>query len=198
MINPLIFLDHDGVMCLFDEQGGRFKKWRKKPGAECMFRDGRMVVNTGKIKTLPIEIRFDNFNLKAVKVLNRILRETNANIVVTSDWRHHATLEDLQQLYKAYGIIKQPIGVTGFAKDLPNGHDLTHSPDSMRLEICRCAEIRKWLSENEHDKWVVVDDLDLGIDTWPKFGLSHFVQTPRMLEGIKQSGIADKIINTLK
>ena len=35
----------------------------------------------------------DDFDSKAVKLLNRILDETGAEIVVSSDWRNWSTLE---------------------------------------------------------------------------------------------------------
>jgi len=198
-MKKIIFLDHDGVMCLYDESGGRFKKWKENPEMSGVFKDGRIRMNVNQIKTIPIGIRFDSFNQKAVKVLNRILEKTDAEIVVTSDWRHHTTLEEMQELYKLYGVIKSPIGLTPFAKDLENGFEYAFMPDRYRLEIARCAEVNHWLSENPKSKWVAVDDLDLSFDTWEnwKFGLKNFVHTPRLLEGIKQSGKAEKVIKFL-
>mgnify|MGYP003703952731 CR=1 FL=1 len=55
----VIFLDHDGVICLSTEWGGRFKKQRKA---------GRKLSQS--IASLPVESRFDNFNKKAIKILN--------------------------------------------------------------------------------------------------------------------------------
>ena len=43
-------------------------------------------------REIPLEYRFDNFDQKAVKVLNEILEQTDAEIVVSSDWRLHATI----------------------------------------------------------------------------------------------------------
>ncbi len=72
----VLFLDHDGVICLSTEWGGRFKKQKKWGGR-------KMSMSNGEV---PLEYRFDNFNKKAVKVLNEILEETGAEIVVSSDW----------------------------------------------------------------------------------------------------------------
>ena len=56
----VIFLDHDGVICLATEWGGRHKK-RHKAGCK---KDA---------KDMPLDLRFDNFNPKAVNILNDII-----------------------------------------------------------------------------------------------------------------------------
>ena len=78
----VIFLDHDGVICLSTEWGGRFKKQKKWGGRKLSMTNGEV----------PLEFRFDNFNKKAVKVLNEILEETGAEIVVSSDWKRWANV----------------------------------------------------------------------------------------------------------
>ena len=59
----VIFLDHDGVICLSTEWGGRYKRQNKW--------EGRKLSMTPM--EIPMEYRFDNFNKKAIKVLNEIL-----------------------------------------------------------------------------------------------------------------------------
>ncbi len=59
----VIFLDHDGVICLSTEWGGRYKKQKKW---------GELRLSTNPTQ-IPMEYRFDNFNKKAIKVLNEIL-----------------------------------------------------------------------------------------------------------------------------
>lgn len=153
----VIFLDHDGVICLSNCWGSRFKT-----------------------NDETIDSAFDRFDRKALKVLNEILDETDAEIVVSSDWRLHATLEQLQELYKVRGIHKVPISTTG-------------DPDAIfkDLERGRIQEIKDWLADHpEVTQWVAVDDLEM-------FDLDNFVHTPRMSEGIKQSGVKEKIIKFL-
>jgi hypothetical protein len=100
----VIFLDNDGVICLYNNWGGRSKKWSKyrseNPESSKSISDG------------PVNVRFDDFDQKAIKVLNEILEETGAEIVVSSDWRYHATLEELGEYYLYQGILKKPIGFT--------------------------------------------------------------------------------------
>ena len=171
----VIFLDNDGVMCLSSEWGSRNKKiqrWKLNNS------DVEGFVND---KGIPAYIKMDNFNSKAVKILNEILELTGSEIVVSSDWKLHCTLEQLQEMFKEYGVIKSPIDVT------PN-EVLKKLSD---IEGNRVSEINKWLSEHpEVTHWVAVDDLDLS-------RLSNFVQTKKMREGIKQLGIKEKILKFL-
>ena len=84
----VIFLDNDGVICLSTEWGGRHKKQQKA---------GRKMSQS--VNSLDVEYRFDNFNKKAIAILNAIIEETGAEIVVSSDWKKHATLEELGDYY---------------------------------------------------------------------------------------------------
>ena len=139
---------------------------------------------------------------------NKILEQTGAEYVVSSDWRFHATLEELGDYYLSQGVIKRPIDTTGMFKDLfPS--EWSQLRFRAELELERSMEIQNWLeSHPEVTHWVAVDDLDMsveflspqfvsrdGSDTKP--GLTNFVNTPRSWEGIKQSGIKDKIIKFL-
>ena len=98
----VIFLDHDGVICLSTEWGGRFKKQNKWGGRKLSMTTLEM----------PIEYRFDNFNEKAINVLNEILEETGAEIVVSSDWKRWADVKEMGEYYESKGIIKKPIAFT--------------------------------------------------------------------------------------
>ena len=163
----ILFLDFDGVICLSTEWGSRFKK---KEGIDSLF---------------------DRFNDKTIKVLNHIIEETDCQIVVSSDWRFHAPLEQMQELFKLRGIKKVPIDYT---------------PDfSSTLE--KAAESRSWeildwvKSHPDITHWVAVDDLDMSRhfnEGKYTFGFDNFVLTPRSKEGIKQCGIKEKIIKFLK
>ena len=86
----VIFLDHDGVICLSSEFGGRFKKQREAK---------RKLSQS--IESLPVFARFDNFNKKAIVILNEILEETNAEIVVSSDWKRWASVEEMGEYYES-------------------------------------------------------------------------------------------------
>lgn len=169
---PIIFLDHDGVMCLHHNWGSRFGKasrWAKEQGYG--------LANLYERPDLPANVIFDDFDKKAVRVLNRILDETGADIVVSSDWRIQTKIDVLQEFYRVHGVIRGPIDMTPVFR-----HD--------GLEATRVREIQHWLEKNPHGRWVAVDDMNLS-------ALSSFVLTPKCNEGIKQSGIAEKIIKAL-
>jgi hypothetical protein len=187
----VIFLDHDGVICLSSEWGGRFKKQRKV---------GRKLSQS--ILSLPIEARFDNFNKKAVGVLNEILEETDAEIVVSSDWKRWANLEEMGLYYESQGIKKKPIGFTKFVNECNLPENFPYSRQ-FQLEQERHFEILQYLKDNpEITHWVSVDDLNMGKvqkhESWGDveldWGLTNFVLTPINSEGIKQTGIKEKIL----
>lgn len=186
----VIFLDNDGVICLSNNWGSRFKK-------------SKSYSNPNPGGFVPVEFRFDNFDKKSVEVLNKIVEDTNADIVVSSDWRYHATLDELGEYYLSQGIIKKPIGVTSFTKDIDPKWWSTFKNQAL-LEHERVIEIKHWLSLHpEVSHWVAVDDLNLGIydpitkDIFNNEGLTNFVHTRKSNEGIKQTGIKDKIIKHL-
>jgi len=169
----VLFLDHDGVICLSSEWGGRFKKKGFDSNPDT-----------------PLDIRMDNFNAKAVKVLNSIIEETGCEIVISSDWKRWGTIEQMREMYITRGI-KAPIAYTPDMKDFDMGgeHLLKSCND---YETIRVNEINEYLNNHpEVTDWVAVDDMDLS-------KLRNFVQTKKPYnEGIKQSGVKDKILKFL-
>ena len=194
----ILFLDNDGVICLSNNWGERAKKWAnfKRDNPDVEFTDR------------PVLYRFDDFDKGAVKVLNEILEQTGAEIVVSSDWRLHANLEELGEYYESQGIIKRPIAVTDIFKDIfPKEWNAFRFRAELELE--RSMEIGHWLENHpEVTQWVAVDDLNMSPEFLSKYfsnnenedknpGLNNFVLTPRSREGIKQSGVKEKIIKFL-
>jgi len=185
----VIFLDHDGVICLSNNWGNRFKKQKDWGGRKLSMTTLEM----------PVEYRFDNFDEKAVNVLNEILEETDAEIVVSSDWKRWATVEEMGEYYESKGIIKKPIAFT----DSISYDDYEDFPwhRKCELEQTRSLEIAQYLGQNPHiTHWVAIDDLDMSFrpEGGKEWGLKNFVLTPINNEGIKQTGIKDKILNFLK
>lgn len=184
-----IFLDNDGVICLYDNWGGRGKKWSKYRSEN--------PESSPNLKDAPAEIRFDDFDKKAIKILNEIIKETGAEIIVSSDWKLHATLEELGDYYEAQGIIKRPIAIT------PNMHEFDPEANDLFvwkrwMERKRIVEIERYLDMYPNiTNWVAIDDLDMSPEKNGGIGLKNFVLTPRSREGIKQSGTKEKIIDFL-
>jgi hypothetical protein len=154
----IIFLDIDGVLSLNSDYGkANDNKWGS--------------------------YRFDQ---KAVAVLNFILQQTNAEIVLSSDWRTHYTLQEMREIFAHNFVLRGPIGFTTRSKNY-NGDN---------LENGRAEEIKAWIELHawkDDTKWVVVDDLNMSDQLYP-----NFVWCPNSNEGIKQTGVKDKIIKILQ
>jgi hypothetical protein len=193
----VIFLDHDGVICLATEWGGRYKKRQRAEGIKA----------SDNAKDMPLEYRFDNFNQKAIEILNDIITQTGAEIVVSSDWKRWANCEEMGEYYESKGICKKPIAYTPNLSECNwyNAGTFVWAP-RWDLEQTRAIEIRQYLIDHpEITHWVAIDDLNMGApytdETWGEmdreWGLKNFVLTPRSREGIKQSGIKEKILEFL-
>lgn len=136
------------------------------------------------------------FDPKCVAVLNFILKETGAEIVLSSDWKSHYTLFEMNEIFAHNGVIKGPISFTPSSKSYKGDN----------LEGGRSDEIKDWLKHHawKNDvKWVAVDDLNMSGDYMEKLGkdytcgLENFVHCPKHMEGIKQTGVKEKILKFL-
>lgn len=195
----VIFLDNDGVLCLYKDHGSRFNKQDKLYG------------NGERPDHNEIEIltRFDNLDKKCVEVFNEILEKSGAEYVVSSDWRKYATLDELGFYYLSQGVNKRPIGFTDFFDyEIWSKSDLIPEGTFFPREAYekeRYFEITKWLNEHpEVTHWVAIDDMNLAKkfrlysgETERSWGFENFVRTDEV-EGIKRSGTKEKIIKFLK
>lgn len=93
------------------------------------------------------------FDPKCVKKLNVILKETDADIVVSSTWRVIEPIERLIKKFKVEGVEGRIISIT----PVLNGDDNS-----------RGNEIAKWIQENNFKgKFIVIDD-DSDIEPFEK------------------------------
>lgn len=112
------------------------------------------------------------FDKECVRLFNEILLETDAQIILSSDWRlMYHELETLDLLFKHNGIIKSPIDVT------PNLSN-------------RSLEIETYIREKQIKSFVILDDMDLKV--FP----DRFIRC-NINEGIKEAGVKEKIIAIL-
>jgi hypothetical protein len=126
----IIFLDLDGVLCLSNGNGMPTNKWDAS-----------------------------DFDPLAVAALNEILSATDAEIIITSDWRYDYTLSEMRYIFKHFKVSKGPIGY------IPSSNGGIHN---------RAADINAWL--NTHDfkndiNWVVIDDMDMSKEFGDSFVL---------------------------
>lgn len=122
--------------------------------------------------------RLYKWNEKCVNVLNEILTETGAEIVLSSDWRRYFTMDELDQIFKWNNVNKSPIAVT----------DEIKYRMSSDLEIDRIYQIDRFLKNNEIKNWVCVDDLDLKSDI-----VINFVRVETEF-GLSADGVKEKLI----
>lgn len=156
-----IFLDIDGVLALdFEQNWLSTQKYYEK-------------LNTYYL------------NRKAVSKFNEICAIVNPIIILSSDWKDHFNIDQMNEFFKWNGLICK---ITDYTSTLW-GVQFTNL---QQLEECRSAEINLYVREGEIKKWVAIDDMDLS--PWIP---DNFVRTPRANEGIKQSGVKDKILKLL-
>ena len=150
----IIFLDIDGVLATNKEFAmNRTKFQTKHPEAK--------------------EIRIPYpFNPGCVKIFNEILDETNAIIVLSSDWRFYWDLTDLDKIFKFNGVKKSPVSITSKMK----------RKMSSELEDDRSFQIKTYVDEMLPEIWVAIDDLNL------KSLGDNFIRT-KDSEGLKKTGI---------
>ncbi len=161
-IKKTIFLDIDGVLATHKE-----------------FMMNRLKLQNKHEIVKRIHIPYP-FNKGCVKVFNEILKETDADIVLSSDWKLHWTLSELDEIFKFNGVIKSPIDIT------------EQRPVSMgNLEKNRVNEIKIYMEKHDVGQYVIIDDLHMDI-----YLTDRFIRT-KDTEGIKQLGIKKKMIDFL-
>ena len=127
------------------------------------------------------------FDEKCVKVFNSILDNINDHaIILSSDWKLRYNIEIMNEIFKWNSVNTVVTDITS------NLWGVKFKAVS-QLHDCRADEILKYVHEHQIEKWIAIDDLDLS----PWIDEQHFVRTPRANEGIKQSGIKDKILSIL-
>lgn len=124
------------------------------------------------------------FDKKCVIVLNKILLKYNPSIVLSSDWKQHYTLKEMNEIFEWNGVKGKIIDVT------PNLWKREYS--FTLLNKNRADEILSHVKKHKINNYIVIDDLSMF-----KWLGDNFIHTPCVNEGIKQSGVGDKIINKL-
>lgn len=132
------------------------------------------------------------WNPGAVEVLNEILDATDAEIILSSDWKNHYSLEELHEIFVANGIKKSPIDITG-----------NHPVSFSSLSRNRMSDIETYLKEknfvNDNDEpqgsWIIIDDLYL--DRYLPENLKNRFFITECNSGIKAYGLKEEIIAKL-
>jgi hypothetical protein len=157
----VIFLDIDGVLALPKQYNvKRNKLYARDP----------------KAKELNIPYPWDEH---CIKVLNRFILEHDLYVVLSSDWKLHFNMDEIERIFKWNGVVTSPIGFTKMT-----------NPDLSQLEEYRVNEIQDWIKQNKIETWCAIDDLDLSA-----LG-ERFVKTDHRM-GIGERGIVEKLERAL-
>lgn len=125
----IIFLDMDGVVNSGKWLDSSSKRKYKKA-------KGKLKKESGYSAMI---------NPDSVLILNQIIKETNAKVVISSSWRIIRTHDEIAKMLKEKGFIGEVIGST---------------PALIRLGMRRGDEIRAWLDSmsEDIDNYVILDD----------------------------------------
>jgi hypothetical protein len=131
--------------------------------------------------------KFNRYRLNggAVKILNEICVKVDPIIILSSDWKHHYSIADMNEYFEWCGIIYKITDYTASSWGVM-------FTSFQQLEECRAYEIKQYVREREILNYVAIDDLDLS--PWIP---NNFVHTPNSNMGIKQSNAREKIIKIL-
>ena len=160
----VLFLDHYGVLCL--GKPGIVRSETSEPTADEFFDTGITV--------------FSDFDTHAVSTLNSLLDSVDFEIVISSDWKRHATLDGMCEFYQRQGIKKMPLAYTDWLPGASTYHEQ------------RAGEINSWLTQHpEITHWAAVDDLYMG--TW----LTNFVWAKDIHLGLTDLKVKQQILKYL-
>lgn len=117
-----------------------------------LFLDIDGVVNMGRKPG----VGFNWADEKCVQLLNDVLRETGAKVVISSSWRVGSELQELANHFKNhFGIKADFIGMTPVINLEVDDEEFTTSAP-------RAMEIRDWLNRHpEITNFAVIDDMDI-------------------------------------
>ena len=132
MRRKIIFIDVDG------------------PLAWTTWNDGKVTIGDGQDDfTIPY-----SWVKEDCEALQKICDETNAELVVSSDWKKHFTFNQLKRIFRHYGITTRLIDIT-------THQDLWNKMSRPSAEWERAAEICKWVKDNKVSNWISIDDMRL-------------------------------------
>jgi hypothetical protein len=128
------------------------------------------------------------FNKGCVDIFNELVELSDLEVVLSSDWKDHYTLDQMDTIFLENGIKKSPTYKTGNRVN-------TNSPND--LEINRYFQIMDFVNEHNPDNWLVLDDLKLS-PFFEKDGNGDKFFLTKSSEGLKQSGLKDKLLLKLR
>lgn len=123
-----LFLDIDGVLNSFDDYKMTGKEFLEK------LNDISFILSE-----------------KQIKLLNRIIKEYNPKIVLSSYWRTRYKLEEINKMFKDNGFIGEIVGMTD-----ENGKE----------HIERWSQIKRYIDKHNVKNFIILDDDKLGNEAY--------------------------------
>ena len=134
MRQKIIFIDIDG------------------PLAWGTWNDGPVTINGDRHTEFTIPYPWVKEDCDALKT---ILDETNAKLVLSSDWRFQFAFRQMKDIFQHYGINGSNL------LDMTCQFSLWNKMSRTSLEHERALQVVKWTKDNKTSNWIAVDDLDL-------------------------------------
>ena len=142
MRKKIIFIDIDG------------------PLAWGTWADGKVTINANTSREFTIPYPWVKEDCEA---LNEILDKTNADMVLSSDWKKHFTLTQMRDIMIENGI------TAGRIIDITTHQLLWNKLSRPSIEWERASQVVKWAKDNKISNWIAIDDLNLkGQFKWMK------------------------------
>ncbi len=140
-----------------------------------IFLDFDGVLNSAEYRN-SVDDYYSNFiDERKLELLALLVREYNAEIVLTSQWRLHWNEGEVQEHPDGSRINKL------FAKHGMKIYSKTESFGNNRN-----LEVADWLARHEVENYVIFDDFDF---FWSETNRAHFVRTNDAKDGLTDSGI---------
>ena len=134
MRQKIIFIDVDGPLA--------WGSWN----------DGKVIINEGTTGEFTIPYAWDKADCEALKT---ILDETNAKLVLSSDWRFQFSFRQMKDIFQHYGIHPSHL------LDMTCQFSLWNKISRASLEHERALQVVKWAKDNKITNWIAIDDLNL-------------------------------------
>jgi hypothetical protein len=168
----VVFLDIDGVLQGYSSQK-RFNFIKEMPTLQKELTE-KHGVDYSSYDKYDVGAVYYDWDSHAVSLIRKILDETKAVIVVSSDWRlTEGGLQRMKDLFNLHSLGEYVVDVTD---DLGNNDSINRAKEYEGCRI-RTIEILEYVKKHpEIKKFVAIDDLDISV------GLEgHFVRTSNVI-----------------
>ena len=135
MRQKIIFIDIDGPLA--------WGTWDK----------GYVILNEDERNEFSIPYQWVKEDCDALKT---IIDESNAKLVLSSDWRFQFSFRQMKDIFQHYGIHQSHL------LDMTCQFSLWNKMSRPSIDHERALQVVKWAKDNKISNWIAIDDLRLG------------------------------------